>query len=121
MDFQLLRQLIDREGDAFMQIENRWRPRDLLMSSQVRVLIHDLERRFERLSEAEEELDKLDRRDTYIKYLRRMRLDLRAATFTWKADQLRFVQVISQFYSDYGAILRLLKFDLLRGQLGQPT
>ena len=50
-----------------------------------------------------------------------MRLDLRAATFTWKADQLRFVQVISQFYSDYGAILRLLKFDLLRGQLGQPT
>jgi hypothetical protein len=121
VDFPLLRQLIDREGDAFMQIENRWRPRNLLMGAQVRVLIHDLEHRFEHLSEAEPELDKLDRRDRYIKFLRRMRLDLRTATFTWKADQLRFIQAVTQFYSDYGAILRLLKFDLLRGQLGSTT
>jgi len=121
VDFPLLHQLIDHEGDTLMQIENRWRPRNLLMSAQVRVLIHDIERRYERLSEAEDELDKLDRRDVYIKYLRRMRLDMRASTFSWKADQLRFIQAISQFYSDYGAILRLLKFDLLRGQLGPTT
>ncbi len=87
------------------------------MGTQVRALIRDIESRFERLSEAESEFTLLDRRDLYIKHLRSMRLHVRAAVFSWKADQLKFIQAISHFYSDYGAVLRLLKFDLLRGRL----
>lgn len=122
MDYTLLRRLVDREGDSFQWIENRWRPANLLMASQVRAIIRDIEGRFERLSEAEVEFATLDRRDVYIKFLRRMRLDLRTALFSWKADQLRFIQAITQFYSSYGSILRLLKFDVLRGKLAdQPS
>jgi len=87
----------------------------------MRAIIHDLEARFDRLSEAEDEFSSLDRRDVYIKLLRRMRLDLRTALFTWKADQLRFLQAVTQFYSDYGAILRLLKIDVLRGRIPQTS
>lgn len=120
MGHALLLRLIEQEGDAFQRVENRWRPQNLLFGAQVRVLIQDLESRFARLSEAEPEFSTLDRKDVYIKLLRRMRLDLRTALFTWKADQLRFLQATTQFYSDYGAVLRLLKFDLLRGRLNDP-
>lgn len=122
MERTLLRRIVEQEGTAFQQIEHFWRPQNLLMSAQVRVLIHDIERRFERLSEAEGEFETLDRADKYIKLLRRMRLDVRAATFSWKANQLRFIQAVTQFYSDYGAVLRLLKQDQQRGILaGQPS
>ena len=121
MGYALLRRIVDLEGTAFQQIEHRWRPQNLLMQAQVRVLIHDIERRFERLSEAEGEFATLDRRDIYIKLLRRMRLDVRLASFTWKADQLRFIQAVAQFYTDYGAVLRLLKTDFYRGRLADPT
>jgi hypothetical protein len=122
VEHTLLRRIVEQEGTSFQQIEHFWRPQNLLMSAQVRVLIHDIERRFERLSEAEGELETLDRADKYIKLLRRMRLDVRTATFTWKANQLRFIQAVTQFYSDFGAVLRLLKQDQQRGLLAdQPS
>lgn len=117
MKHVLLQHLIELEGDEFQRIENRWRPTALLYGAQVRALIRDAEGKFNRASEAEPEFATLDRRDMYIKILRRLRLDLRQALFTWKADQLRFLQAITQFYSSYGALLRFLKFDLLRGQI----
>ena len=122
MGYALLRRLIEQEGRSFQQIENRWRPHNLLMLPQVRAIIHDIERRYELLSEAENELTTLVRSPVYVKLVRRMRLFVREATFTWKADQLRFLQAVSHFYSDYGAILRLLKLDLEQGRLAdQPS
>lgn len=117
MNHVLLQRLVEKEGDEFQRIENRWKPTSLLYGSQVRALLRDLEAKFDRITEAAPELSTLDRRDTYTKLLHRLRLDLRQALFTWKADQLHFLQAITQFYTNYGVILRLLKFDLLRGQL----
>lgn len=59
----------------------------------------------------------LDRGSLYVKYLTRMRFYVRQAHFTWKADQLVFIRAVAAFYSDYGAVLRLLKEDSQRGKL----
>lgn len=75
-----------------------------------------MQARYEHLAAAQEELQTLDRADKYIKFLHRMRLWLREASFKWKADQLAFIQAVSGFYSDYGAVLRYLKFDQARGR-----
>lgn len=121
MGHALLRRIVELESTAFQQIENRWRPHNLLMLPQVRAIINDIERRYERLSEAETELATLVRSALYVKLVRRMRLFVREATFTWKADQLRFLQAVSHFYSDYGTILRFLKHDFQEGRLAdQP-
>ncbi len=98
-----------------MRIENRWRPVDLLFLQQVRSLLRDIGERYSFLSAAEGELRSLDRADRYIKHLTRMRLWLRRATYAWKADQLVFIQSVAGFYTDYGAVLRLLKIDEARG------
>lgn len=117
----LLRQIIEQEGSDFQRIDQRWRPRELLLLPQVRLLLRDIERRFDLLSEAEGELATLDRRDIYITKVRRMRLWVRQASFTWKSDHLQFIQAVALFYKDYGHVLRLLKFDALRGRLDQPS
>ena len=62
-------------------------------------------------------METLDRGSLYIKYLTKMRFSVRAAHYTWKGDQLKFIRAIAAFYSDYGAVLRLLKEDSQRGKL----
>lgn len=122
MELALLNEIIEQEGSDFQRLTNRWRPTDLLFLPQVRIILRDIESRFKRLSEAEPELSQLDRRDIYITLVRRMRLWVRQASFTWKADHLQFIQAIASFYRDYGRVLRLLKFDAQRGRLaGQPS
>ena len=59
----------------------------------------------------------LDRGAKYIGYLTRMRYWFRQAKFNWKGDQLVFIRAVAGFYSDYGAIIRLLKEDSARGKL----
>ena len=57
----------------------------------------------------------LIRAPRYIVLLNRMRLWLRRSYFTWKANQLVFLQATAGFYSEYGQLLRFLKFDQQRG------
>lgn len=73
-------------------------------------------KRYAQLSEALDELASLDRADRYVKLLRRMRVWYRQANFFWRGDQLTFLRAVAGFYSDYGAILRLLKQDYDRGK-----
>jgi hypothetical protein len=111
---------LEQEGPDYQRIENRWRPTQLLMLQQVRALLRDMSARYEHLSAAHEELQTLVRGDRYTKYLQRMRLWLRQASFKWKADQLAFLQAASGFYSDYGIVLRLLRNDRAVGLFGSP-
>lgn len=115
MHYQILPAILDSEGTSFQQIEQRWRPTQLLFLQQVRELLGDMQARYEFVAAAHEELVTLRRPDRYIKLLTTMRLSLREASFQWKADQVRFLRAASQFYSDYGAILRALKFEQARG------
>ena len=118
MEFVRLPKILTEEGTSFQQIENRWRPTDLLFVRQTRALLEDMSWRYQRLAEAEGELSLLDRASSYLKLLRRMRLWMRKANFTWKSDHLQFLQAVSGFYGDYGALFRLLKTDEARGRLG---
>jgi hypothetical protein len=119
--YPLLTEIIGQEGSDFQRIENRWRPKNLLLLPQVRLLLRDVDRRFDQLSTAEPELETLDRANIYITLVRRMRIWVRQASFTWKSDQLQFLQAVGSFYKDYGNVLRLLKFDAQRGRLANPS
>jgi len=90
------------------------------MFQQIRALLRDMSARYEHLSAAHDELQSLVRGDRYIRYLQRLRLWLRQASFKWKADQLAFLQATSGFYRDYGVVLRLLKNDRAVGLFGSP-
>lgn len=95
----------------------RWKPVDLLFTQQVRVLLHDMERRYTRLEVARSELETLKSGDRYVKALKRMRLLLRQTFYNWKANQLVFLQATAGFYAEYGQLLRFLKIDQARGRL----
>lgn len=85
------------------------------MLHQAKAFLTDMGERYANLSGAQAELATLDRADRYLKLLRRMRIWLRQANFFWRGDQLTFLRAVAGFYSDYGAILRLLKQDYNRG------
>jgi hypothetical protein len=114
--YLLLPWIIEQEGKDFQQIDYRWRPTSLLMVQQVRILLKDMRARYEHLDGAREEMATLIRADKYVKFLSRMRLWLRQAHIVWKSNQLAFLQATEGFYTDYGAVLRLLKYDEARGQ-----
>lgn len=119
MRFQLLPWIVETEGSRFQQVENRWRPVDLLFNRQCKVLIDDMEKRYQRIAAAEDELQVLERGALYLKLVKRMRVWLRQAHFTWRSNQLAFLQAVAGFYSDYGTVLRLLKFDQARGKFAE--
>jgi hypothetical protein len=101
-------------------------PQQLVQLHQAKSFLGDMANRYAQLSEALDELTSLDRADRYLKYLQRMRIWLRQANFFWKGDQLTFIRAVAGFYSDYGAVLRLLKQDNDRGKFkvnpkNQPT
>jgi len=111
--------LLEQEAGAFKQVDNRWRPQNLLFELQMTELMNDMTRRFLRLKESEKELKTLDRAELFIKHLRRMGLILKRANFVRRTNDLAFVQAVSDFYAAYGEVLRYLKIDQARGQL-QP-
>jgi hypothetical protein len=45
---------------------------------------------------------------------------MRDAGYKWRADQVAFLEAVSGFYSDYGIILRFLKFDEAMGRFDKP-
>ena len=115
MSYLLLPWIIEQERD-FKPVGRNWRPTNLLLIRQSRLLLKDMRTRLEHLEEAKGELQTLPRADRYIRRLYSLRLRIREANFEWKADQLSFLQSVAQFYRDYGAILRFLKFDQAMGR-----
>lgn len=116
MEHRLLPSLLEQEGPDFYRITQRWQPKGLIPDPYRRNLLKDARARLLRLSEAEGELELLDRSVVYVKLLRRMELSVRAAQFAWAHDDLRFLKAITKFFSDYGTVLQHLKIDQGRGQ-----
>lgn len=122
MGYPYIRWVLQQEdGTEFQSIHQRWRPRTLFLQHQVRLLLKDMQARYTDLELARQELATLEYAAKYLKYLARMRIWIRDAHFAWKADQLKFLKSVAGFYSDYGAVLRLLKFDELRGKFTEPA
>jgi len=117
VEYRVLPWVLQQEREDIEDVYNRWRPNDLLYMPQARLVLQDLDRRYSYILKAREELSTLDRGSLYIKLLTRMRLLLRQAHFNWRGDQLTFVRAVAGFYSDYGAVLRLLKEDSNRGKI----
>lgn len=117
MQYRLLPAILEQEGSQFYNISHRWQPKNLIPDPYRRNLLKDAARRFKALSEAEGELRTLDRAHEYVQILRRMRLSTRVAQFAWKYDDLKFLESIASFFTDYGTVLRLLKIDSARGRL----
>lgn len=117
MDYPILQWIIRQEAGQFQQVSNRWRPTDLLMVQQEKRFIQDMVQRHRRLVAAEDEIRTLNRADKYIAKITRMRLWLRQAHFAWRANHLVFLDSVANFYTDYGAVLWLLKTDQARGAL----
>jgi hypothetical protein len=88
---------------------------------QVQLLLKDMESRQDSLELARDEFNTLEKASKYNKYLLRMRIWLREAKFAWRGDQLRFLRAAAGFYADYGAILKLMRFDQLRGKFTEPA
>lgn len=119
--YLLLPTILEHEGSQFYRLERRWRPKDLIPEPFRRSMLKDVQARFTRLEEAESEFQTLDRATFFLTVLRRMRLTVRDAKFAWRTDDLKFIESISNFYTDYGTILRNLKIEQARGRFNsQP-
>lgn len=107
--------MLRQEGTSFQDVSDIWKPTQLLFIAQVRDLLHDMQDKFNEASAATEEFLTLVRSDRYLKQLTDMRLALREAHFQWKANQVRFLNAASKFYSQFGAMLRFLRWEAQRG------
>jgi uncharacterized membrane protein YjjP (DUF1212 family) len=105
----------------FQSVHQRWRPQNLLFIHQVSLLLKDIQARYVNLELARRELQTLEKAPKYIKYLQRMRLWVRQAGFAWQADHLKFLKSVAGFYADYGAVLRMLRIDQVRGKFSEPA
>lgn len=113
--------LEQEEVSDFQSVQQRWRPKDLFLLRQIQLMLKDIRSRYTNLELARGELQTLESAAKYFKYLQRMRIWVRSAEFSWKADQLKFLKSVAGFYSDYGAVLRLMKIDQLRGKFTEPA
>lgn len=116
MRFVVLHQILEQEGPNFYRIQNRWQPKDLIPDPYRRTLLKDAQGRLQRLEVGEAELQSMDRAVLYLNLLKRMRFALRQAQFAWRTDDLKFIRNISEFFSDYGTVLKHLKIDQARGR-----
>jgi hypothetical protein len=115
--FELLPAILAEEGSDFHQIDNRWKPKGLIPDPYRRNLLKDAQGRLNRLEEAVDELQQLDRAPLYVKLVTRMRLDLKRAQFAWRTDDLELIRYIAKFFIDYGLVLQNLRIDQARGRL----
>lgn len=121
MSYTLLPWILQQEGDHFRTTDNVWRPVDLLYLQQARASLRDVEERYARIASALDELQTLTRADAFVKLLTRMRLVVREARYVWKSDHLAFIRSISEFYANYGLVLRLLRIEQARGRFAEPA
>jgi hypothetical protein len=120
VQYLVIPQLIDQEGDSFYRITYRWKPMGLIPDPYRRNLLKDAQSRFEKLTVAEPEIQTLNYADRYFKIIRKMRLQLRKAHFAWHSDDLELLTQLGDFYAGYGIILRYLKIEQQRGRFGKP-
>jgi hypothetical protein len=116
LQYEVLPWILQQEVGHFQYIQNVWRPTDLLSDMQSRIMLKGVLRRYEYLSSAQDELASLDRGDVYMRLLRSMGINVRRAGYLRRSNQVAFIQVVSDFYSSFGKVLRLLKSDQLRGK-----
>lgn len=121
MEYRILPAILDQEGSNFYRIDKRWKPKNLIPAIISRDILKDAQDKYNRLSEAEDELQTLERAPLYIGILKNMRLTIRKAQFSWRADDLEFIRAISEFFSDYGTMFRYLKIDQARGRFETPS
>jgi len=117
VQYDLLPKLLKQQGNHFYRIDRKWQPKDLIPDPYRRNLLKDAQERYNEVSQAESEFRTLDRAHLYIQILRRMRLTIKTAQFAWRTDDLKFLEAIASFFTDYGTILRNLKDDEARGHL----
>ena len=117
MTHSILPQILDRAGDQFYRVDHKWQPKDLIPDPYRRNLLKNAQARFNELSQGESEFRTLDRAHVYIKILRSMRIQIKDAQFAWRSDDLRFLTSISNFFRDYGLVMRFLKEDDNRGRV----
>jgi hypothetical protein len=120
VDYPVLRQILDQEGTQFYRIDRRWKPKGLMPSIISQAMLKDAQTRFNLLSQAEDELQTLERAHIYFRILKRMQFTIRRAQFSWRADDLEFLKAVAEFFGDYGTVLQNLKIDQARGRL-EPT
>ena len=115
MQYSTILRMLQQEGTDFQDVSDIWKPTQLLLMAQVREMLHDMQGRYDEASSASEEFQTLPRSDRYFKQLTEMRMALREAHFQWKSNQMRFLTAASKFYSNFGAMLRYLRWELQRG------
>lgn len=111
--------ILDQEGTDFYRIENRWQPKDLIPGPYRQDMLKDVQGKLNQLSAAEDELQLLDRAPLFVGILKNLRVVVRQAQFSWRVDDLKFLQAISEFYSNYGIVLKHLKYEQARGRFDQ--
>jgi hypothetical protein len=117
---RLLPGILDLEGPAFKAQDRTWRPTKLLVEPYRRNMLRDVQQRYTRVEQAIDEIQELPRADVYIRLHTRMRLLLKRAEIAWRVNDLAFLQAIGGFYTNYGALLRLLQDDRARGRFDNP-
>lgn len=117
MAFTLLPEIIRVEGTSFYRTDRSWQPKNLIPDPYRRNLLKDAQERLNRLEEAVDEFQQLDRAPLYIKLVSRMRLCVKRAQFAWRTDDLELIKQIAKFFTDYGLVLQNLKIDQARGRL----
>jgi hypothetical protein len=117
VQYELLPKVLKQEGSDFYNTDKKWQPKDLIPDPYRRNLLKDAQGRFKDISQAEREFRTLERAPMYVQILRRMRLTIKDAQFAWRTDDLKFLAAIASFFSDYGTMLRFLKYDEARGRL----
>lgn len=117
MEYRLLPSILEQEGAQFYNVTEKWQPKSLIPDPYRRNLLKDAQRRFKVLAAAEDELKSLDRAPLYMQLLRRMRFTVRDAQFSWRFDDLKFLESIARFFTDYGMVLRHLRYEKARGRL----
>lgn len=119
MQFVHLPKILDQSGGEFYRIDRKWQPRNLIPDPYRRNLLKNAQEKYNQLTIAEDEFRTLERAHLYIQILRRMRLTIKDAQFSWRTDDLKFLASIASFFTDYGTLLRILKEDEARGKLSQ--
>jgi len=120
VQFVVLPTVLEQEGPDFYQVSRRWKPKNLIPDPYRRNILKDAQDRLGLLEEGEDEFGQLDRASLYLNALKRMRFAVRQAQFAWRADDLKFLQHITEFFSDYGTVLQFLKIDKARGRFDNP-
>jgi len=114
--YRLLPWILEQEGSDFYRLDRRWQPKDLIPDPYRRNMLKDAQAKLSVLEKAEDEFQTLTKSSLFIGILKDLRLVVRRAQFAWRTDDLKFIEAISEFYSNYGTLLQQLKHEHARGR-----